>query len=628
MLQKPFQIQVSPQAKFEKLSLGEIKPTGWLKAQMQADLTGVIGNLDKLAPDLIDQDDIYGANRLSKKIKNKNVGALSDGGEWHIQFLWWNSETQSNWRDAWMRQSMLVGEEEEKEEVKAYIEKILATQDTDGYLGIYDTDLRYQFNSENGELWSKATLYRVLLGYYEASKEEKVLKAVISAVENVIQNYPIGKSSPFKAEKGGYAGLAHGLMFTDILDCLAQFTKDKKYLEYALFLYQDYSRNTVSETDIQLANILDDTYLMKGHGVHSYEHLRALLTASCASENPDLRKAVRVYLNRIDELCTPTGGAIGDEYILERKAHAARTGYEYCALQELLDSYACVLQKQGDVSMADKIERLFLNAAQGARHPEKQCIAYLKTDNSYEMQGKRNGDTDSKGEKQTRYKYSPVHQDVAVCCVPNSGRISAYYVQNMFLRDAEGLVMVLLGACDLRTKYQGKNIIIQSITEYPYQNQFVFEISTEIDFYLKIRKPAWVESVNCKLNYQERDGLLIFKIEKGDSKIRLTFDTSIQVHDFKGEYYFTYGALVYAHPIEAEEKITRDFPVNGFHDYQYTPINLQEYKYIANYQAKWANNEINLQLKNKDSNQIDKIKLIPISKTILRQVTFEGEKYN
>lgn len=50
-----------------------------------------------------------------------------------------------------------------RKKADGYIDRILATQDEDGYLGIYGTDLRYRHTTENGELWSKSTLYRVLL---------------------------------------------------------------------------------------------------------------------------------------------------------------------------------------------------------------------------------------------------------------------------------------------------------------------------------------------------------------------------------------------------------------------------------------------------------------------------------
>lgn len=56
--------------------------------------------------------------------------------------------------------------------------------------------------------------------------------------------------------------------------------------------------------------------------------------------------------------------------------------------------------------VANDIENIFFNAAQGSRNPDHSCIAYLKTDNSFEMEGSKNGLKDGE-HQQTRYKYSP-----------------------------------------------------------------------------------------------------------------------------------------------------------------------------------------------------------------------------
>ncbi len=63
------------------------------------------------------------------------------------------------------------------------------------------------------------------------------------------------------------------------------------------------------------------------------------------------------------------------------------------------------------------------------------------------MTGGLNGDTSN--EHQTRYKYSPVHQDAAVCCVPNAGRITPYYVTSMWMKHEEGSVATLLGPSEV-----------------------------------------------------------------------------------------------------------------------------------------------------------------------------------
>ena len=611
--------------KYQSLSFGSIKPLGWLKVQMQKDMAGFVGNLDRLVPDLMN-DPIYSTGRLHKQSKAKDLGNLKSGDAGgDDQYKWWNSETQSNWWDGYIRNAFLLDDQQAIEKVKIYITRILATQDADGYIGIYDKELRYKFTSENGELWSKTTLYRGLLAYYECTRDENVWNALVRAVDNVMQNYPVNKSQPFFAGKDFSGGVAHGLTFTDVLDRMHQLTGDQKYSDYAAFLYLNFSENYSSEKDAQLHNILDPNFKMQSHGAHTYEHLRPLIVAAYAKGTTELNNALRIYLERIKVCTTPTGGAIGDEWIGGRQADATHTGYEYCSLHELMDSYSALFQKNGDIKAAEAIETIFYNAAQGSRNPDHSCIAYLKTDNSFEMTGTRNGEVEP-GRKQTRYKYSPVHQDVAVCCVPNAGRISPYFLQCCWFKESENTLLTgVLGPNILETTIQNVPVKIEEITEYPYQNHFIFRIKTgkAVSFRLKIRKPEWATSIQTKENYQLEDGYLVFDRKYlTNDQIELEFKADVQVkEDLNHEKYFSYGALIYAKPNKAIEHTGKVY-APGFIDLTYSPTDSSRYEFIINHQARFQDGKISIYLKNKTTKKTEKIELIPLGKTILRQVSF------
>jgi uncharacterized protein len=611
--------------KFTFLSFGSIKPTGWLKEQMQKDIFGFVGNLDKIVPELIN-DPIYSNGRLQKHSKVKDLGNLKAGdAEGDEQYKWWNSETQSNWWDGYLRNVFLLSDKKGIEKVENYMEAILKTQDEDGYIGIYDKELRYQFNSENGELWSKATLYRGLLAYYEYTKDEKVFKAVEKAVENVMTNYPINASSPFSSGTSFNGGVSHGLTFTDILERLYFHTKNEKYRNYALFLYNDFSNTYQSEADVQLKNILNPNYKLQSHGVHTFEHIRTLIIAKYASQNAELTQALNIYLERIKNVTTISGGAIGDEWIAERNADVTHTGYEYCSLQELLDSYALLLQKTGNALIGDDIENIFYNAAQGSRNPNHSCIAYLKTDNSFEMLGTKNGEIEP-DRKQIRYKYSPAHQDVAVCCNPNAGRISPYFIQNSWMKENENtLVATLLMPNILETSINGNKVQIENNTEYPYKNDFKFIITQTkpSKFTLKIRKPSWVTKINTNEVFKmENDFIMIEREFLSNDNIQISFDTEVQINtDNTGLYYFTYGALLFALSIDAKEIKGKNYNLN-FTDFNYEPLSQSRYTFKNNERTKYKNGIIETKLINQNTKKLDKVELIPIGKTVLRQVTF------
>lgn len=611
--------------KYQILPFGSIKPSGWIKTQMQKDVDGFVGNLDKLVPDLIN-DPIYSSGRLHKNSTVKDLGNNKEGdAEGSEQYKWWNSETQSNWWDGYIRNVLLLNDKAGIKKVEQYIQGVLQSQDADGYIGIYDKDLRYKFNSENGELWAKATMFRGLLAYYEYSNDKILWQAIVKAVDNVMINYPIGKSSPFYSGTAFNGGVSHGLTFTDVLDKMYQITGDTKYTDYALFLYQDFSNTYQSEKDVQLTNILNPNYKLQSHGVHTYEHLRPLIVAAYASNTSELQKALGIYIQRIETTTTLTGGAIGDEWIAGRVADATHTGYEFCSLQELLDSYTVLLQKQGNPKTAETIETIFYNAAQGARHPSHSCIAYLKTDNSFEMEGTKNGEVEH-DRKQTRYKYSPAHQDVAVCCNPNAGRITPYFVEKAWLKETENiLVNVLLMPNILSTTVQNQTVKIETITDYPFDNKFSFHISnpSKAQFKIKIRKPSWAIAILTKEKYTVENEFLVFDrpFAKQDV-IEITFKAQVEVkEDLNNDKYFTYGALFYAKPIEAIEYKGKSYFTN-FDDLTYKPKDNNRFQFMQDNLATFNNGTITMKAKNRTTNQIETLTLIPFGKTILRQVSF------
>ena len=610
---------------FQYLPFGAIQPAGWIKKQMQKDMNGFVGHLDSLVPTLI-YDPIYAEGRLHKHSKTKDLGNLKSGdAEGDEQYKWWNSETQSNWWDGYIRNAFLLNDSEAIKKVKNYINHILQTQDTDGYIGIYDTSLRYHFNTENGELWSKTTLYRGLLAYYEITKDTTVRKALLKAVDNVMNNYPVNASEPFKVGEGFTGGVAHGLTFTDVLDKMYQITNDKKYREYALFLYMNYAKNFSSEKDAQLNNILDISYQLKYHGVHTYEHLRPLLVAAYTSDNKDLQMALDIYIKRIKRATTITGGAIGDEWIGGREADETNVGYEYCSLQELLDSYTLLLQKTGSSEYAFAAENVFYNAAQGSRNPDYSCIAYLKTDNSFEMMGTKNGKKED-GRNQTRYKYSPAHQDVAVCCNPNAGRITPYFIQSTWFKEgAETIVAAMLAPTVLNTTIKDTKISIDEQTDYPYQNSFKFVLHAEksIEFTLKIKKPEWLTGINTSEKYSIENGYIIIKrlFSKNDL-ISLSFKTEVMIKETSHkEKYYQYGALIYAKPIAAKEVSGKIYNA-GFEDKMYEPENKFYYEFVAESKPVFKDGTIKVSLKNSITKQAKESLLIPFGRTVLRQVTF------
>ncbi len=623
------------------LPFGATKPAGWIRAQMSRDLeNGFVGHLDELVPDLIQRDDIYGADRLTKTARIKELGVVAKESQWEVQFLWWNSETQSNWLDGILRSALLLDHPIFLEKAHTQIERLLATQDEDGYLGIYAPDLRFNFTGENGELWAQASLFRVLLGWYEATEDESVLTAIRRAVDVTMRAWPIGQSHPFDV-KDDFAGVGHGLVFTDVLDRLYQLAADEQYLAYARWLYEEYSRQPLSQDDIQIANLLNPDYRFKAHGVHTYEQLRSLLIAAVAADDSQLDAALAAALAKLEICLTPSGAPIGDEFIAGREADAGETGYEYCSIHELFDTYTHLLQKTGDFRWADRAEWLFFNAAQGARHPSEPSIAYLKTDNSFSMTGPLHPD-DPQDEQnpQIRYKYSPVHQDVAVCCVPNAGRIAPYYVKAMWLRSEDGFVKALYGASEFQTEINGVNIKITETTHYPFDLNIHFQVdvSEPVEFTISFRKPAWSTSFTLTGvdEFSVRGNLIqVRKNWQSGEQLSLRFEARVQVQPWRDEFIIRYGPLLFCLPLDGDAHPGREY-APGFRDAYYTlaspthlnlHLPLQPAFMLERYPFKPDQPFDSLVLKGSlldARGDAHLIQLVPLGGSILRRVTFHS----
>ena len=144
-----------------------------------------------------------------------------------------------------------------------------------------------------------------------------------------------------------------------------------------------------------------------------------------------------------------------------------------------------------------------------------------------------------------------------------------------------------------------------------------------MDLTLKIRSPQWAEGVICSESYKEEGQYLIFK-RKFNSKdqVRLSFKTNVRVvKGIKGEHYFFYGIQAFAYPLKFIEEKGRQY-IDGFTDYFYKPVENTRYKYIENHRSIYRNGKLEVFLLNEVTGKEEKVELLPISQTILRQAGF------
>lgn len=151
---KFFDNEVKPiKTTFKPFKTGSVKPKGWILDMMQNDLNyGIVGALPELYPG-IKEDDLYNSARRGGLEDIPEMGDLVlTGQDWEKSIMWWNAETIGNWWDGFVRHAFLTNDKKAIQQSHDIIENLLASQDKDGYIGIYKPNLRYQHVSSNGEL--------------------------------------------------------------------------------------------------------------------------------------------------------------------------------------------------------------------------------------------------------------------------------------------------------------------------------------------------------------------------------------------------------------------------------------------------------------------------------------------
>jgi len=613
--------------KFQILPFGTVRPTGWVLAQLQKDLTlGFASRLDSLT------------ERAATDLFSKRIESSSQ------QFAWWDSETRGNWLWGYTMMAGLAEIPEHQIRINGLLNALKQTQDADGYIGIYSPSSRYQHgNDENGELWGQARALLALLAQYELTNDESWLHAVRAAVDLTLQQYGAGRSY-FRQPKthNDLIGMTHGLCYVDVIEWLYRITGDVRYRDFGVWLYQDFNQMQLpfANDDMILTNLLDSHRPLNGHAVHTVEHLRALLFADEMGELPQSAAAQKNAFLKLSHYTLPSGAVLGDESL-----HGLPTpdiGYEYCTLTELLFSLSSAIQKSGDGTFGDWIESLAFNAAQGARFADGRGLAYLSLDNRLSATNDRPDSYSHLHGTHGRFKYSPTHEDVACCCNPNSIRFMPHYIGRMWMRldGRSGLAAVTYGPCVLKTKIDDVDVTITEETNYPFSDSVRFIVSPHhpLDFELLLRKPAWSASVTVEgaVVREENGWLVISKTWADGDSFTLTFHPRVEAMPYpNGEYAVRRGALQYVYPIEYQLHSIKDYPIESYHDYEALPVNIEQayqpiilYGSKPDYGLKFGRDENNAPDWETPSVFLDAgiSRLVPIGSTVLRRAAFPLKK--
>ena len=195
---------------FSPLPAGSVSPRGWLRDWASINAEGWL-------LDYARQQDprVYG--RLWNRVKTAEI-RMSENGEWLDP-----PDYNAYFADALVRYAHLFPGSEIARRADEWIEKALASQDEDGYIGAYVPEARWK---NWLEIFAQSVVLEALLFRYETTGDARIIEAVERCARRQIEAW----SAP-STEKRIFS--THGTITVRLMTALHRCTGNERYLDFA-----------------------------------------------------------------------------------------------------------------------------------------------------------------------------------------------------------------------------------------------------------------------------------------------------------------------------------------------------------------------------------------------------------
>ncbi|MGA2119323.1 MAG: beta-L-arabinofuranosidase domain-containing protein [Bryobacteraceae bacterium] len=483
---------------FLPLPVGAVVPEGWLRDWALTAASGITGHLDEYAATFREAWEGFGFDAR---------GANPDGTGWPL-------EQSSYWLDGAVRLAYILDDQALIAKVKARLDAVVAGVLSGGESFIYwrpRSVLSDSFNS-----WAHSHMGRALVAYYQATGDERVLKALI----RVYTHFPVpALRSDFQEVCGAVnvdAMLETYLMSgnADVLRNLAAFSAAPSFAATA---------------DRWLAG-----NIQPGHNVIFYEDIRVPAIVYAVTGNPrDLETTARALAWHDRNHLLPYGMSSGEEY---HAGIGATRNTETCNLAASMWTYLWMLRATGNGEYSDRIERVFLNAAAAPVSRDFRTMCYYQSPNRYSAslpaEEPHNPGPGS-------YQFTPLGHSV-LCCVGNLNRVIPNYIEHMWMATADdGIAATLYGPSRVRAVVgDGVKVEISAVTNYPFEETIRLNIRLEkpAAFPLYLRIPSWCAAPRIRINGRLEHGdtptkgfLRVLRTWSPDDRVELRLPMSVKV---------------------------------------------------------------------------------------------------
>lgn len=513
----------------------EIKPSGWLKRQLEIQAEGLSGNLDKIWPDIKD---------------SAWIGGDKEGWE-RVPY----------WLDGFIPLAYLLENEDMKARAKKYIDAIIAFQKPDGWICPCTDNERKTYDT-----WAVQLISKTLTVYYQCSKDERIPEVIYKVLKNYYEMLKAGKINLFDWGKARWFECFIAINF------IYERCGEEWLTELAEILEEqgmDYNQ-AIPLWERPLNRWRFDTHIVNLGMMLKSEAVSCGILKKNYTDNAETLHGILKKYNG-----TPVGLFTGDECL---SGLSPIQGTELCAVAEQMYSYEVLYAFTGDAKWAERLEMLAFNALPASISDDMWAHQYVQMSNQIACKK-------FPGKSLFRTNGSEAHlfglEPNFGCCTANFNQAWPKFALSAFMHSGNTVINAVPVPCELKTA--DKYIKIE--TDYPFRNSFKYTVKADKAFTFKIRIPSFAENLAVNGETTQTDELS-FEIGAGEgSEINISFDVS-PAFDERPNNLNTVrcGSLVFSVPVKYDkvmyeyekDGVERKFP---YCDYEYVPVSDWNYAY-------------------------------------------------
>lgn len=418
----------------------------------------------------------------SRRLVNVDVAPLLAGFSHKPGSHPWIGEHVGKWLHAASLAWANTGDPTLRTKLDQVANALIATQESDGYLGTYEPVKRFGLHEgADWDVWSHKYCLIGLLTYHQYTRHAGALQASRQAANLLIATFPAKRSILA-------AGTHDGMAATSVLEpivLLYRITGDGRYLRFARYIVRSWDE---AKGPAIMKSLLAGQPVNKVSNGKAYEMLSNLVglceLARTTGEQSMIRAVLHAWQDVVDNRLYATGTTSQFEHFQvdhDMRDTTYRHVGETCVTTTWIQLNLALLQLTGEARFGDELERSFYNHLTAAQHPDGEDWCYY---------------TALEGRKQ--------YDRGITCCHSSGPRGLALAPQASYLRGRTNGRDVLLvstfesSSATLMLGGQRVSAVLRS--GFPYRGEAVLTLKMEkpTHFALRVRTPAWAQPLTMQ----------------------------------------------------------------------------------------------------------------------------------